>query len=249
MSWLILIHFHLYRQNEPHWTFNLARVTVLPIVAVGYIPTGGGGPLVALPSQRWSPAGQMRWRCHCRCLQPEWCPSAGCHLTRTTPVPASGTSWSWRRRTETDEMACTQKTNTNKCDSECVCKYTWLAVIHVYMNAWVCTVPLQREFPEDIVNLLQVISVHPFRLMGRGGWVDRWWAAWNFLLWRRDSQQKGRAIRWIFFFLKRTSRSLNVLKDVQWTLPNSISMLSLSKSERLKETKHQIILKPLIIGS
>lgn len=26
----------------------------------------------------------------------------------------------------------------------------------------VCAVPLQRQFPEDIVDLLQVVSVHPF---------------------------------------------------------------------------------------
>lgn len=32
--------------------------------------------------------------------------------------------------------------------------------------------PLQREFSEDVVDLLQVVSVYPFGLMGGGGGVD-----------------------------------------------------------------------------
>lgn len=137
---------------------------------VNYIPVGGGGPLEAPPSQRWSPTGRLRWKSRCRCHRPGWCPSAGCRLPTTAPAPASGKRWSWRRRTETDGTACTQKkkkvligkliTLNDSCVRECMS---------------VCALPLQREFPEDTVDLLQVISVHPFWLMRWGRWVDRRW--------------------------------------------------------------------------
>lgn len=39
--------------------------------------------------------------------------------------------------------------------------------------------PLQREFSEDVVDLLQVVSVYPFRLMGGGRGVDRGGAPLN----------------------------------------------------------------------